>query len=122
MELENSELLWLENDAASRLRTGNAYILFSALWIAVLFKRSCQTDSYTANLLLSHSVKETAMLVITRRQGESVEITHGITVTILELESGRIKLGFIAPKDIEIMRSELLDETREGSIEGSSKT
>lgn len=46
------------------------------------------------------------MLVIRRRAGESVRLGGGIEVTVLELSATRVKLGFVAPADVEVVRSE----------------
>ena len=58
------------------------------------------------------------MLILTRRIGESVEINGNITVTVLESTHGKIRLGFDAPADVHILRSELIDEDA-GIVEGT---
>ncbi|MNW61970.1 Carbon storage regulator [compost metagenome] len=47
------------------------------------------------------------MLVLRRRIGETVMIGTDIKVQILGVEGDQIKLGFIAPKDVQILRDEL---------------
>jgi len=47
------------------------------------------------------------MLVLKRKIGESVMIGDQIQVQILGVEGDQIKLGFVAPKDIQILRQEL---------------
>lgn len=47
------------------------------------------------------------MLVLRRRQGESLLIGDNVEVQILELTSQAVKLGIIAPKEISILRKEL---------------
>lgn len=47
------------------------------------------------------------MLVLSRKEGESVTIDGHITVTVIRLAGGRVRLGIEAPKDISILRSEL---------------
>ncbi len=50
------------------------------------------------------------MLVLSRKRGEIVSIAGGlITVTIVRIDNGVVRLGFEAPRDIEVMRSELLN-------------
>ncbi len=49
------------------------------------------------------------MLVVTRKTEESVIIADNIEVTILEVSKDRVKLGISAPKDVKIIRNELLD-------------
>lgn len=46
------------------------------------------------------------MLVIRRRAGESVRLGGGIEVTVLEISANRVKLGFVAPAEVEVVRSE----------------
>lgn len=59
------------------------------------------------------------MLVIRRRAGESVLIGDRIEVEVIELASGRVKLGFHAPMDVPILRKELkltLEQNRVASL------
>ncbi|MCI8602623.1 MAG: carbon storage regulator [Ruminiclostridium sp.] len=49
------------------------------------------------------------MLVVTRKTEESVIIADNIEVTILEVSKDRVKIGISAPKDVKIIRNELLD-------------
>ena len=48
------------------------------------------------------------MLVLTRKPGERIVIDDRITVTVLEAQGNRIRLGIEAPKQIPIMRAELI--------------
>lgn len=47
------------------------------------------------------------MLVLRRKIGEAVMIGDEIQVQILGIEGDQIKLGFLAPKDVSILRQEL---------------
>lgn len=49
------------------------------------------------------------MLVVTRKTEESVIIADNIEVTVLEVSKDRVKIGISAPKDVKIIRNELLD-------------
>ena len=49
------------------------------------------------------------MLVVTRKTEDSVIIADRIEVTILEVAKDRVKIGISAPKDVKIIRNELLD-------------
>ena len=51
------------------------------------------------------------MLVLTRKLGERIVIGEDITVTILEVQGNRIRLGIEAPKEIPIKREELIGST-----------
>jgi len=47
------------------------------------------------------------MLVVRRRQGESVVIGDDVEVVILEAGPNRVKLGIMAPRDVLVFRKEL---------------
>lgn len=47
------------------------------------------------------------MLVLTRKNGESIKIGKDITVTVLGVDKGRVRLGFEAPESVRILRTEL---------------
>lgn len=48
------------------------------------------------------------MLILARKEDESIVIGDNITVKIVSIEKGVVKLGIEAPSDISILRSELL--------------
>jgi carbon storage regulator CsrA len=62
------------------------------------------------------------MLVLSRKSNESVVIggTEGkvrqLTVTVLEIRGGKVKLGFDADPSISVRRSELTDQFRTGEM------
>lgn len=62
----------------------------------------------TVNLDYAH--KESEMLVLTRMEGESILIGDDTRVTLLEIRGGQIRIGIEAPRDVPVMRSELLEE------------
>jgi carbon storage regulator len=47
------------------------------------------------------------MLVLSRKPGEEVIIASNIRVTVLAIRGNRVQLGFSAPVDAAIVRSEL---------------
>ena len=47
------------------------------------------------------------MLVLSRKLGEAIMIGDGITVTVVEVQGERVRLGFSAPADVPIHREEL---------------
>jgi carbon storage regulator len=49
------------------------------------------------------------VLVLTRRTEESVIIGGNIVITVLGVEGEKVKLGIDAPREVAILRSELLD-------------
>ena len=54
------------------------------------------------------------MLVLSRKIGESVQLGDDITIMVVDIIRGRVKLGFTAPDSVGILRTELL-EVREGT-------
>jgi carbon storage regulator len=48
------------------------------------------------------------MLVITRRIDEEIVIDGRIRIKVLGVDRGKVKLGFLAPKEVSIKRAELL--------------
>jgi len=49
------------------------------------------------------------MLVLTRKNGESIVIDNRITVTVVRLTGNTVRLGIEAPAEIPIQRSEICD-------------
>ncbi|MDI3518765.1 MAG: carbon storage regulator [Caldanaerobacter sp.] len=49
------------------------------------------------------------MLILTRKVGQSIIIGEDIEIKVLEIINGQIKLGITAPKNISILRKELLE-------------
>ncbi len=47
------------------------------------------------------------MLVLSRCQESTVHIGADITVTVLEIRKGRVKLGITAPDAVSVLRGEL---------------
>lgn len=48
------------------------------------------------------------MLVLSRKEGESVMIGEDISITILSIEpGGQVNIGISAPRDVLVLRSEL---------------
>lgn len=50
------------------------------------------------------------MLVVTRKLGESIIIGENIEISILEVSEGTIRIGINAPKNVRILRKELISE------------
>ena len=52
------------------------------------------------------------MLVLTRKLMEKLYIGDDICVTVVRLEGGQVRLGIDAPREIAVVRAELLDGRR----------
>ncbi len=50
------------------------------------------------------------MLVLTRRPGQSLRIGSDVEVQVVRIEGDRVVLGIIAPREIPVVRGELLAE------------
>lgn len=61
------------------------------------------------------------MLILTRKVGEAIAIDDQITVRLLEIKGGQVKLGVIAPNHIAVHREEvsqrIMEENRKAASE-----
>lgn len=56
------------------------------------------------------------MLVLTRRENESLVIGEDIKLTILAVKGGQVRVGIDAPKEVSIQRQELILDTKDSSL------
>lgn len=54
------------------------------------------------------------MLILTRAKDQVITIGDNIRITIVEVRGDKVRVGIDAPRDVQVMRAELL-ETPEGS-------
>ena len=47
------------------------------------------------------------MLVLSRKEGESIAIGGEIVITVFEVSRGRVRLGIEAPREISVQRGEV---------------
>ena len=47
------------------------------------------------------------MLVISRKQGESIKVSDDIEIVVISVDGPRVRLGIKAPRSIRVLRSEL---------------
>ncbi|MCX2727965.1 carbon storage regulator CsrA [Thermomicrobium sp. 4228-Ro] len=59
------------------------------------------------------------MLVLTRRPGEALLIGQDIRLVVLGVEGERVKLGIEAPREVTVVRSELLEAVREANLQAA---
>lgn len=59
------------------------------------------------------------MLILSRKQDESIIIDGNIEIKVLEIDEGKVRLGIEAPRDIDIFRKELYLSIQEENIEAA---
>jgi len=52
------------------------------------------------------------MLVLSRRQGESITIGDDIVVTVVSIKRGQAQVGITAPNSVRILREEIFEAMR----------
>jgi carbon storage regulator len=52
------------------------------------------------------------VLILTRRRTQAVTIGSDITVTILEIRGRHVRIGVNAPRDIPVLREEIVEKAR----------
>ena len=60
------------------------------------------------------------MLVLTRKPGEGIVIGDNVTVKIIELKGGGIRIGIDAPRETKIYRQEVYDRIRQENIDATT--
>lgn len=50
------------------------------------------------------------MLVLSRNKGESVVLGDDVTVTVVDVRGGKVRLSFDAPRSVSIHRKEVYEE------------
>lgn len=52
------------------------------------------------------------MLILNRKIGEAIVINENISIRILDIVEGKVKIGIDAPKEINILRQEVYDQVK----------
>lgn len=47
------------------------------------------------------------MLVLTRKSGETIQVSDDITIKVIKTGKGTVKIGIDAPRDVKVLRGEL---------------
>lgn len=61
------------------------------------------------------------MLVLTRREGESIVIGNDIVVSVLQYRGNQVQLGISAPSEIAVHRQEIYDQVTDENIKAADK-
>ncbi|MCX8511126.1 MAG: carbon storage regulator CsrA [Verrucomicrobiota bacterium] len=56
------------------------------------------------------------MLILTRREGESIMIGDSIEVCITRIENESVKIGIVAPRELPVFRDEVYRKIRESNL------
>ena len=56
------------------------------------------------------------MLVLSRKIGESILLDDNITIKVMDISKGIVRIGIDAPKEMLILRKELEEAVRETNI------
>jgi carbon storage regulator len=59
------------------------------------------------------------MLILARKENQSIIIDDKIEVTILNIKGDHVKVGINAPSDIKVYRKELYEEIQASNIEAA---
>ncbi|HED08919.1 MAG TPA: carbon storage regulator [Ignavibacteria bacterium] len=62
------------------------------------------------------------MLVLTRKTDDEIKINSEITIKVLSISEGHVKLGISAPDNVEIYRGEIYDKIKKATIEASKSS
>lgn len=57
------------------------------------------------------------MLVLSRKEGDQILIGEDIVIKVISIEKDSVKLGVDAPKNVKVLRYELLQEVKNENIE-----
>ncbi len=60
------------------------------------------------------------MLVLTRKQGESLRIDEDIRITLVSCSKGHARIAIDAPEDVEILREEVYDRIASANLAAAS--
>jgi carbon storage regulator len=59
------------------------------------------------------------VLVLTRKNGETIKIGDDIEITVISSKNDQVKIGINAPKNIEVFRKEILDQIQSENEEAA---
>lgn len=60
------------------------------------------------------------MLVLARKVGEEVRLGNDVSVRVLGIKQGKVRLGFVGPTSLPIHRGEVYDKIHQQKEEGPS--
>ena len=61
------------------------------------------------------------MLILSRKLGESILLDDEVTITVVDVSKGVVKLGIDAPKEMMILRKELKEVVKDANIKAAQE-
>jgi len=61
------------------------------------------------------------MLILTRKMEEKIKIGNDTVITILGIDGNSVKIGIDAPKEITILRMEVLEQIQKENVDSVAK-
>lgn len=61
------------------------------------------------------------MLILSRKMGESIHLGDSVTVTVLGVARGQVKIGIDAPRELSVHRDEVYRRIQEERTRAASK-
>lgn len=62
------------------------------------------------------------MLILTRKVEESIKIGDTITIKVLSVSDGQVKIGIDAPRDLKVHRTEVYEEIQRQNREAAQSS
>ncbi len=59
------------------------------------------------------------MLVLTRKPGESIRIGDEISIVVIEIQRGQVKVAIDAPRDIPVHREEIYELVQDENVKAA---
>jgi carbon storage regulator len=85
---------------------------FSPVRVSECLHSVCVTDSFGTFRIGSKAAEATDVLVLTRKIGERILIGDKISVTIVKIGHGGVRIGVEAPPEMAVVREELAQELK----------
>ncbi len=61
------------------------------------------------------------MLVLSRKENQSIIINDEIEIKIVQIKPDQVKIGIVAPKDVRILRKEIFQEITNENLTAQQK-
>lgn len=71
---------------------------------------------------ISTITRRFVMLVLSKRKGEVIVINNEVTVSVVEIRGDQVRLGFIAPKEVQINRREVHEKIHAAKAKDEATT